>query len=248
MLERRVGPSTAACHAILQDDPSRLAKYNSIIQTSINGFFAALQSKSSNGDTVYDWSYFADPATVFYSTEDNSAHSSYDLMGAFRAYENGQFGVAKSAMVPFANTLTDVISLGSNQFSGLVDGTSNTSHPTISALWSEWLYTAEFRTDAYTILANADLSNAASKADYFARIMWMKDRRYQAFSLLSTPTAGTVTAGNSAGFAVAVAPSGAVGGTVSLSLSGLPSGATYTFSPASINTTSLSVTVRAPRP
>ncbi len=229
----------ATCHAILLDDPSRVARYNTVIQTSINSFFPAMQNGTSGSDPVYVWSYFADPANVFYSVEDNSAHSSYDLMGAFRAYESGQFGIAKSQMAPFANTLTDVISLGSGQFSGLVDGTSNTSHPTGTSLWSEWLYASEFRSDAYTILANADLSKASSKADYFARLMWMKNRRYQAFSLVPTPATASVTAGNSASYAVSVAPAGAMGGTVSLSVTGLPSGATGSFSPASVNTTSL---------
>ncbi|HVU34964.1 MAG TPA: hypothetical protein VHE61_16135, partial [Opitutaceae bacterium] len=229
----------ATCHAMLGDDPSRVARYSNVIQTSLSAFFSALQSGTSGSDPVYVWSYFADPANVLYSVEDNTAHSAYDLMGAFRAYESGEFGIAKSQMAPFANTLADVISLGSNQFSGLVDGTSNSSHPTVSTLWSEWLYTSEFRSDAYTILANADLSKAASKADYFARLMWMKNRRYQAFTFVPTPASNTVTAGGAATYSVAVAPAGAMGGTVSLTVGGLPSGATGSFSPASIDTTSL---------
>src|SRR3989440_648590 len=54
------------------------------------------------------------------------------------------------------------------------------------------------------------------------------------FSLSASPTSRTVTAGNSTSYTATVTPSGGFTGSVSLSVSGLPSGASATFSPASI--------------
>src|SRR5262249_1027350 len=56
-----------------------------------------------------------------------------------------------------------------------------------------------------------------------------------AFSLSATPSSQTVTAGSSASYTVTVTASNGFNGTVNLSVSGLPSGATATFNPASIS-------------
>jgi hypothetical protein len=55
------------------------------------------------------------------------------------------------------------------------------------------------------------------------------------FGLAATPSSRTVTAGNSTSYTVNVSPLNGYTGTVSLSASGLPSGATASFSPASIS-------------
>ena len=58
----------------------------------------------------------------------------------------------------------------------------------------------------------------------------------QTFTLSTTPSSRTVTPGTSAAYTVNVAPSGGFTGSVALSASGLPTGATATFSPSSITT------------
>jgi hypothetical protein len=55
------------------------------------------------------------------------------------------------------------------------------------------------------------------------------------FSLTASPGSQTVTAGSSASYTATVAPSNGFTGTVTLSASGLPSGATASFSPTSIS-------------
>ena len=55
------------------------------------------------------------------------------------------------------------------------------------------------------------------------------------FSLSATPASQTVAAGGSATYTVTVTPSGGYSGTVALSVSGLPSGATASFNPTSIS-------------
>ncbi|PYX88878.1 MAG: hypothetical protein DMG67_16310 [Acidobacteria bacterium] len=54
------------------------------------------------------------------------------------------------------------------------------------------------------------------------------------FSLSATPTSRTVTAGGSPTYAASITPSNGFNGTVTLGVSGLPSGASASFSPASV--------------
>lgn len=71
------------------------------------------------------------------------------------------------------------------------------------------------------------------------------------FSLSATPSSSTVAAGIPAGYTVTVTASGGFSGTVSLSASGLPSGAAATFNPASVTgsgNSSLTVTTSASTP
>ena len=67
------------------------------------------------------------------------------------------------------------------------------------------------------------------------------------FVLSSSPTSRTVSKGNSANYNISVSPKNGYTGRVNFSVSGLPSGATFTFSPAYVTTsgtTSLSVGTR----
>jgi len=63
------------------------------------------------------------------------------------------------------------------------------------------------------------------------------------FSLSASPSTVTVTAGNAASYTANVSPINSYAGTVALSASGLPSGATASFSPASIGNGSGSSTL-----
>jgi len=56
------------------------------------------------------------------------------------------------------------------------------------------------------------------------------------FALAATPASQTVVAGNSTSYTATVTPSGGYAGTVSFSVSGLPAGASGTFTPASVTT------------
>jgi hypothetical protein len=56
------------------------------------------------------------------------------------------------------------------------------------------------------------------------------------FALTATPASQSVTAGNSTSYTATVTPSGGYTGTVTFSVSGLPAGASGTFTPASVTT------------
>ena len=68
------------------------------------------------------------------------------------------------------------------------------------------------------------------------------------FGIGATPASATVTAGNPASYTVTVTPSGGFAGTVNFSVTGLPAGATASFSPASVagsGTSTLTVSTSA---
>ncbi len=56
------------------------------------------------------------------------------------------------------------------------------------------------------------------------------------FALTATPASQSVTAGNSTSYTATITPSGGYTGTVTFSVSGLPAGASGTFTPASVTT------------
>jgi autotransporter-associated beta strand protein len=62
----------------------------------------------------------------------------------------------------------------------------------------------------------------------------MKNRRYQQFSLTPTPASQTIGVGSGASFTVSVAPLAGLTNSVGLTISGLPAGATGTFSASPI--------------
>ncbi|HLJ86366.1 MAG TPA: hypothetical protein VKZ53_06055 [Candidatus Angelobacter sp.] len=70
------------------------------------------------------------------------------------------------------------------------------------------------------------------------------------FSIAASPASLTVKQGNSASSTITVADSGGFAGTVGLSVSGLPAGATASFSPASVGagTSTLSITTSSSTP
>ena len=63
------------------------------------------------------------------------------------------------------------------------------------------------------------------------------------YTVTATPASQSVTQGSSTSYMVSVTPSGGFTGTVNLSVSGLPAGATASFNPASLNSGSSTLTV-----
>jgi uncharacterized membrane protein len=63
------------------------------------------------------------------------------------------------------------------------------------------------------------------------------------YSVTATPASQSVTQGGSTSYTVTVTPSGGFTGTVNLSVSGLPAGATASFNPASVTSGSSTLTV-----
>ena len=115
--------------------------------------------------------------------------------------------------------------------SGLPGDASATFSPTsVSGSGSSTLTFATSTTGSYTITITGT-SGTLTHTATVTLVVGTPD-----FTLLASPGSQTVRHGSSTSYKVNVIPSGGFSGTVALSASGLPKGATASFSPASINT------------
>ncbi|GGA61489.1 hypothetical protein GCM10011507_11240 [Edaphobacter acidisoli] len=221
-------------HDILGDNPTLAAQYHKIVQDSINWFFASgVTSYTDNaGNTAYSWGY-AMPAT----TKEDNDHGSLDVNGFYRAYMTGEYGITPAMMVPFGNTFNDVMTLGPGDYSGVIDGTTGSGNSaSTDYIRSGWLLTADFLPADYETMVGADFTagGTTTSADRFSKFLWLKNKRYQSFTFTATPASQTVSAGSNTSFIATVTAQGAFAGNVTPSVTGLPTGATATFSPATI--------------
>ena len=169
-------------HAALGDDLARAARYDAIVQATMDWFFLPLaqgggvtSKTDAKGNPSYFWGY-----VVPSSTEDNS-HGSLDVAGFYRAFASGRYGVTSGMLLPFANTFMDVMRRGPGDYAGKVDGTdgAGNSAPT-TYVRAGYLFLAEVRPDAYaTMVAESRLAEGKTTTiiDAFSRFLWAKQRR-----------------------------------------------------------------------
>jgi hypothetical protein len=242
----------AIAHAILGDSASRVSKYDGLVQTNIGRFFSdttvRISYTDSAGRTAYNWAY--NPSA---NNGEDSNHGALDVAGFYRAYETNRYGVTTTQMVPFGNMVCDVLTgtIGS-YYHGRVDGTDGTGHAASTTnLRSGYFFAAEFRADQYYNMVSGlhiTAPGTTSSSESFSRLMWIKNRRYVGagdFTTAVSPSSQTVNAGGSTSYTATVSALSGFSGTVSLGVTGLPGGATASFSPTSINgagTSTLTVT------
>jgi Ricin-type beta-trefoil lectin domain-like len=163
----------AQCHEILNDNPSRVSTYDTVVKTAgrecLNGM---KHSSTVNGQTVYKWGYYP------WSTSFNESvgHAAYDVVGIWRIYNRSSYGFSLSEVAPIANAAVDVIEVGANTFSGNVDGSGGTQN----YMQAQWLLAADWNSSVYDDYAAADVASGRYKSTTLmdATILWMKQRRY----------------------------------------------------------------------
>ena len=222
----------AEAHEILGDNPGRVAQYDAIVKAVIDeclGGMTNYDKYTANGQTVYDWGYY--PTNN--APESVEIHGEYDMLGVYRAYNRTNYGLTLTPLVPFANTMVDVIYLGTNTFAGNVDGSGGVQSP----IYSGWLFTADWNPQVYPVVAGSCYTNGwyTSRPDIDAAILWMKNRRYLEFAVTPLADSESAQVGTGTAYLVAVAPLGGFTNTVNLTVSGLPAGATGTFNHAAVN-------------
>lgn len=217
-------------HDILGDNPTLAAQYHKIVQDSINWFFTSgVTTYTDNaGNTAYSWGY-AMPAT----TKEDNNHGSLDVNGFYRAYMTGEYGITPAMLTPFGNTFNDVMTLGPADYSGVIDGTTGSGNSASTTyIRSGWLLTADFLPADYETMVGADFTagGTTTNADRFSKFLWLKNKRYQSFTFAATPPSQTVGQGSSTSFIATVTAQGSFASPVTLSVTGLPTGATASFS------------------
>jgi hypothetical protein len=228
------------CHQLLGDNATRVAKYDAIVQATINIFIAAQQPYTTNGVSAYNWTY----APGSGGSEDNTLHSTYDIWGLTRAWESGRYGLAKATLVPFANTLQYVMNVSTNHISYYVNGTSS-PNSTRSYIYPGWMPIANFGASTYPIMANMNIAQGSqgTTAIFDAFILWVKNARYLgvyptngagADFTVSTPWIENVAAGSNVTCTVTVNSFNGFASPVTLGLAHLPPGIRASFNPATI--------------
>jgi hypothetical protein len=248
----------AIAHQLLGDNPTLVTKYDNLVQTNVGRIFTDTSTRivytDSAGNTAYNWSY--NPSA---NSGEDSNHGSLDVAGFYRAYVTNRYGFTASQMTPFANMVVDVFTgtIGS-YYHGRVDGTDGTGHAASTTyLRSGYFFTAEFRPSEYYHMVQGlhiTAPGTTGSIDAFSRLMWIKNRRYIGtgdFTISASPSSQSVTAGSGTSYTATIAAVNGFTGSVALSVTGLPAGATASFSPTSVTgsgTATLSVSTSASTP
>ncbi|WP_174240681.1 chitobiase/beta-hexosaminidase C-terminal domain-containing protein, partial [Granulicella sp. S156] len=229
----------ATAHDILGDNPTLSAQYHQLVQDNLNWFFASgvTSYTDSAGNTAYSWGY-AMPAI----TDEDNDHGSLDVNGFYRAYMTGEYGLTPAMLTPFGNTFVDVMTLGPGDYSGIINGqTGSGNSASTDYIRSGWLLTADFLPNDYATMVGADFTagGTTTSADRFSKFLWLKNKRYQSFTFSATSPQAIAPGSNTTSTATVTAQ-GSFSGTVSLSVSGLPTGATASFSSTTITSSGTS--------
>ncbi|HTV75240.1 MAG TPA: hypothetical protein VME66_16220 [Candidatus Acidoferrales bacterium] len=238
----------AQCHDILNDNPSLAQEYKNIVSVNIGSFLAGLQPYTFDGYQVYNWAY----GPGLSGSEEINGHATWDIWGTIRAYDSGYAPAITPAILDeLANTTAYVIYNGSNAFYDYVNRSGGTTR---CCMYAPWLLLSPYNPSLYTILADplisgGTVSDSSSAAYIFDEMHYFYTHGTAGdFALSVTPASATVVPGHATSFAVSVNPIGGFSGTVSFAATGLPSGATASFSPSSVTgsgTTTLTVSTTA---
>jgi len=254
----------AQCHVILGDNPSLAAEYKTIVQKSTDMFVQnARPLTAPDGTAVYDWGYcnFGD-CTNHLTGEQLDVRASYDIWGLTRAYATGYTTVPTAQqMKTYADTLAhettlSIDSAGAATYASYNDRCCSSS--TYNYLPYGFIFLTPYNTDVYSPAANADINSGRLARDpgLAAGVLWAKHWIFvhsnPDFSISASPGSQIVTAGGGSSYTTSISPSNGFSGTVSLSVSGLPSGASASIDPTSISggsgSSTLSVSTSASTP
>src|SRR5207248_2480596 len=168
--------------------------------------------------------------------EQVGVHGQYDICGLTRAYSTAYNTVPTAQqMKTYADTVVHEVTLsidsaGAATYASHIDRCCDTT--TYSYLPTGFIFLTPYNTAIYKPAAHADINSGrqANSPALTADVLWMKHWIFihsqpPDFSLSAGPASQTVTAGNGTTYTATVAPSNGFNGTVSLTVSGVPSGA-----------------------
>jgi len=242
------------CHAILGDNPGKVGLYDAICQASVSWFQTEWTSTTGGGQTCYVWDYAPSYAG---GNEEMNLHADYDIWGLGRTFDAGKYGLSESSLRPFAETLRYIIYQQGTTYT-FAEWVNGDTSKTRNYIYPAWMFISAWDPCTFDIMAQADINQGSqgSTAIFDALILWTKNARYLGiypsncdaadFSLTS-PWVEKLAAGTSTNYPVTVNSLYGFGaGGVSLSMSGLPSGVSASFSPGANSTLTISATAAVP--
>jgi hypothetical protein len=143
----------AEIHELLGGDEARVARYDAIVKTSVRECLDGMKRDAYvvAGHTVYKWDYYPWKP----GGRESEGHAAYDVLGVWRAYHRPRYGITMAEVIPIADTVSFVISLGNNSFASIVDGTGtpqNYMHP-------EWHLAGEWSESALSLMSKAAIAS-----------------------------------------------------------------------------------------
>ncbi|HZR29984.1 MAG TPA: hypothetical protein VFA71_14500, partial [Terriglobales bacterium] len=224
-------------HEVLGDNSSKATMYKTIVKNWVDLFVKnALPRTAPDGAAIYDWGYgnFGDESGHL-TGEQIGIHAQYDIWGLTRAYRAAYTGATAAQMKTYADTVVHEITLsidsaGAATYAGFNDRCCSTQ--TYNYLPAGFTYLTPYNTAIFKPAANADINSGrlAHTPGTAADVLWAKHWIFihsspPNYTLSAGPGTQTITAGNGTSYTATVTPSNGFNGTVSLSVSGLPSGA-----------------------
>lgn len=163
------------CHLILNNEVSRVANYDDIVESNINWFKTYLYKiKSSVGTECLNWRY-----SVTQHNIEDMGHAAFVTRGFYLAYSSGRYGISfNETMVPFANTYFDIVlpTITDGKYALNIDGTGGGD---VNYVRDDHLYLADIRQEKFNMVANINI-NANRIGNYpaiAANILWQKSKR-----------------------------------------------------------------------
>jgi len=144
----------AQCHRLLNDGNTNIAFYEKITGDAASWFFSNARLVGVHGTNCYDWGYVLvrDPE----EHREDTGHSAYDMY-VLRAYQ-ANLGPTRVEIQRLINTALFVINMGSNRFSGYVNGVVNKYRAERNYLNYGWIEMSVLDRRLYELLGNAVLT------------------------------------------------------------------------------------------
>jgi protein-S-isoprenylcysteine O-methyltransferase Ste14 len=145
----------AQCHRLLNDGSTNIAYYEKITGDAADWFFSNCRLVSSRGRVGYDWSYVS--GWDIADEPEDTGHSFYDVYVSRACQAN--LGPTPLQMQRLINTARFVMYLGTNRFSGMVNGTSNERRYERKYLNYQWIELSALDRRLYDLLGSAVLTS-----------------------------------------------------------------------------------------
>jgi hypothetical protein len=144
----------AQCHRLLNDGNTNIAYYEKITGDAADWFFSTAKLVNVKGKNCYDWGYVLvkDPK----EHREDTGHSYYDVY-VLRAYQ-ANLGPTRVQMQRLINTALFAMNLGSNRFSGYVNGEVSQWRPEREYLNYQWIEMSVLDRRLYELTGNAVLA------------------------------------------------------------------------------------------
>jgi hypothetical protein len=166
----------AQVHAVLGDDPTKQAMYETIVRNTVDLFVKNAQpTKAPDGTAVYDWGYGNSGDQVGYLTQEQiNIHAEYDIWGLARAYAAGLTTATAQQMATYAATVVHEIAISPGVYASYVDRCCTTA--TLDFLPAGFMLLVPFDEAIYRPAATADIQSGRQKSSpsLTVGILWAK--------------------------------------------------------------------------